>query len=316
MTLQAVQQSTEILHGKVGRKSVIIGWLKLVRVPNLFTVPGDVIVGACLAAGEFNNFFSTTTALTIAVSLCLYISGLILNDWFDIETDRVDRPFRPLVSVTVYPPIALLVGVSFIIIALCIAICIGKMTALVAGAIAFAVVFYNWKARKIAILGFIVMALCRGLNVLLGATGTISALGNDVLTAIPSVVIIAAGSIALYIFFVSVIAKNETRGIPNLAMRLSVPVSLAGGLFALNYTVGVSWLGIFSCVAVTFAVANAVLFIAEGKMPERIGRLISYLILVQTVALIVVGHGVSDAVIGVAILFSLANAAGCWFYGS
>ncbi len=313
MTLQAVQQSTEILHGKVGRNSVIIGWLKLVRVPNLFTVPGDVIVGACLATGEFNNFFSTTTALTIAVSLCLYISGLILNDWFDIETDRVDRPFRPLVSVTVYPPIALLVGVSFIIIALCIAICIGKMTGLVAGAIAFAVVFYNWKARKIAILGFIVMALCRGLNVLLGATGTISALGN--FTAIPSVVIIAAGSIALYIFFVSVIAKNETRGIPDLAMRLLVPVSIAGGLFALNYTVGVSWLGIFLCVAVTLAVANAVLFIAEGKMPERIGRLIRYLILVQTVALIVVGHGVSDAVIGVAILFPLANAAGCWFYG-
>ncbi|MGC1931092.1 MAG: UbiA family prenyltransferase [Candidatus Nitrosopolaris sp.] len=31
-------------------------------------------------------------------SALLYISGIVFNDYFDIEVDRKERPFRPLVS--------------------------------------------------------------------------------------------------------------------------------------------------------------------------------------------------------------------------
>ncbi|MBR4318381.1 MAG: UbiA family prenyltransferase [Kiritimatiellae bacterium] len=68
-------------------------WAELLRLPNLFTVPGDILAGWVLAGmrGAF-------PVLPIIASLCLYSAGLLLNDACDAKIDAHERPSRPIPS--------------------------------------------------------------------------------------------------------------------------------------------------------------------------------------------------------------------------
>ena len=74
----------------------IKAWLELLRLPNLFTVPGDVLVGWCLMGGLAHGIWPI--CLTITASLCLYATGLLLNDVMDVRVDTRERPQRPIPS--------------------------------------------------------------------------------------------------------------------------------------------------------------------------------------------------------------------------
>ena len=75
------------------RRSGLRAWLRLLRVANLPTVPGDPIVGYVVAAGVVG----WPVLPCAAASLCLYCAGLLANDYFDLAEDRRDRiPDYPL----------------------------------------------------------------------------------------------------------------------------------------------------------------------------------------------------------------------------
>src|SRR5512143_1178807 len=78
------------------RAGSLRGWLELVRPPNLFTVPGDVLAGAALAGIAMRTML--TLASAVLISLLLYAAGLILNDYMDRRTDARERPERPIPS--------------------------------------------------------------------------------------------------------------------------------------------------------------------------------------------------------------------------
>ncbi|MBO4256491.1 prenyltransferase, partial [Streptomyces griseorubiginosus] len=63
-----------------------LAWAELLRLPALFTVPGDALAGAAATAPAPN----ARTLLAIGSSLCLYEAGMALNDWSDREEDAVE----------------------------------------------------------------------------------------------------------------------------------------------------------------------------------------------------------------------------------
>lgn len=75
--------------------STFLAWLKLFRVVNLPTVPGDVLVGAAIAiiaasrAGGEPDFLKVFGAAL--ASVFLYMFGLVDNDFVGMKTDK-DRP--------------------------------------------------------------------------------------------------------------------------------------------------------------------------------------------------------------------------------
>ncbi|RMI33163.1 UbiA family prenyltransferase, partial [Streptomyces triticirhizae] len=77
-------------------------WLELVRGPAALTVPGDALAGSAAGRAPARN-----TALAMASSVCLYWSGMALNDWADRAEDARDRPHRPLPSGRIAPAAAL-----------------------------------------------------------------------------------------------------------------------------------------------------------------------------------------------------------------
>ena len=69
--------------------------LRLGRVSNLPTVTSNVLAAVALAGGRAS--VATIALVCTALSL-MYVAGMYLNDAFDRDIDRVERPERPIPS--------------------------------------------------------------------------------------------------------------------------------------------------------------------------------------------------------------------------
>jgi 4-hydroxybenzoate polyprenyltransferase len=157
--------------------SYVRAYAQLLRLPNVFTALADVWLGwlVALAAGTPASHWPSFVFLMCA-SASLYSAGMVWNDFFDIEQDRRERPFRPLPSGRVSRRSAALLGTTLLLAGLGFAALAGWWNAgipwaalLVAGVLVAAVLLYDaWLKRTW--LGPLAMGTCRFLNVMLGLT--------------------------------------------------------------------------------------------------------------------------------------------------
>lgn len=183
-------------RGRRGWASVARDLAELVRVPAALSVPGDVIAGAA-AAGTLNR----RTPGLAAASVCLYWAGMAANDWADRELDAVERPERPIPSGRVSPRAALGLAAGLTAAGVGLAAWAGGRRALATAVPLAATVWaYDVKAKNTAA-GPAVMAACRGLDVLLGASGGRAA------KAVP-----AALTVAAHTYTVTALSRREVSG--------------------------------------------------------------------------------------------------------
>jgi 4-hydroxybenzoate polyprenyltransferase len=169
---------------------------ELVRAPAALSVPGDAVAGAAAAGG-----LGFRTAGLAASSICLYWAGMAANDWADRELDAVERPDRPVPSGRVSPRQALAVAAGLTVAGVGLAALTGgRRAAAVAAPLAGAVWAYDLWAKNTAA-GPPVMAACRGLDVLLGASG------GRMRDALP-----AALTMAAHTATVTVLSRHEVHG--------------------------------------------------------------------------------------------------------
>ncbi|MFD9741904.1 SCO3242 family prenyltransferase [Umezawaea sp. NPDC059074] len=195
-------------------------YVELVRAPAALTVLGDTVAGA---AASGNPLRGRRVALPLA-SVALYWSGMALNDWADRDLDAVERPERPVPSGRITPNRALAVAAGLSAAGLGIAAWAGGRDALrVAVPLALAVWSYD-TVLKSTPAGPLGMAACRGLDVLLGASGAGGALP-------------AAAAVAAHTFGVTTLSRGEVHG-----TSASVARAVVGGtaLSALASVVGPS----------------------------------------------------------------------------
>jgi 4-hydroxybenzoate polyprenyltransferase len=196
-------------------------WLQLIRLPNLFTVPGDALAGFLLAAwaaraASWERLPWLAAAGAAIGAMCAYCAGLIHNDISDLEEDRRHRPSRPLPSgrITVLAATGMFTLFIFAgILALyyfggAAGIGTGKKPMLVYGLLIGMILIYNRVAKKVAILGPLCMGLCRGLSMMLGAAALV--VGNSWGAALSPLVLAGAGGLTLYIMAVTIMAAGET----------------------------------------------------------------------------------------------------------
>ncbi|MEV0122490.1 SCO3242 family prenyltransferase [Streptomyces sp. NPDC050703] len=178
-------------------------WAELLRLPALFTVPGDALAGAATTGLAPNR----RTLLALTSSLCLYEAGMALNDWADRAEDAVERPGRPLPSGRITPPAALAAATALTAAGLTAAARAGRPALAVAGALAGTVWAYDLGLKHTPA-GPAAMAAARGLDLLLGATATA---GPDdrrrTRAALPSATALATHTLA-----VTVVSRRETQG--------------------------------------------------------------------------------------------------------
>jgi len=138
--------------------------LELCRIPNVFTAMSNVVAGIVLARGGELHLGDMRVVLASAL---LYISGMVLNDFFDREIDALERPSRPIPSGRVSVSSALVFGIVLIVAALALLTQVGGKVLVLGGALALSILLYDaW--LKNTPMGVVSMGLCRTLNVLLG----------------------------------------------------------------------------------------------------------------------------------------------------
>src|SRR5262249_19642124 len=106
-------------------------YAQLVRLPNLPTALADICLGA-LATQALPGHWAAF-GLLLAASACLYSGGMVWNDFFDLEQDRRERPFRPLPSGRVSRRAAALFGALLLAGGGLFALCAGWSQALAGG---------------------------------------------------------------------------------------------------------------------------------------------------------------------------------------
>ncbi|MEU3795453.1 SCO3242 family prenyltransferase [Streptomyces fructofermentans] len=173
-------------------------WAELLRLPALFTVPGDALAGAAAVGARPDS----RTLLAVASSLCLYEAGMALNDWADRAEDAVDRPHRPLPSGRVAPNAALAAAGGLTLAGLALASRTGRAPLAVAGALAATVWSYDLVLKHTPA-GPAAMAAARGLDLLLGG----AAADRGTRKAWPSALTLAGHTLA-----VTAVSRHETRG--------------------------------------------------------------------------------------------------------
>lgn len=191
-------------------------YVELVRVPNLFTAPPDVVLGAAIA-GALGGEFSLAALGGLAVaSMLLYAGGTSLNDVFDAEKDAVERPTRPIPSGRVSRSTAAGLGVCLLCGGVLLALLsAGVDAAVVAAAIAGGIALYDGLLKG-TLPGNLTMGAIRGLNVWLGTTVAIGAISVSGWALVVPVVL---GS---YIAAVTYLADHETAGSNRTRVRVLV----------------------------------------------------------------------------------------------
>jgi hypothetical protein len=192
---------------------------ELVRAPAALSVPGDAVAGA--AAG---GALGPRTVGLAAASVCLYWAGMAANDWSDRELDAVERPERPIPSGRISADTALGVAAGLTVAGLGVAALSGGKRALaVAAPLVGAIWAYDTKLKNTAA-GPAGMALCRGLDVLLGASP------GRLRPALRPAMVVAAHTYA-----VTALSRREVHGADRLlpALTMSATTLIAAAPTAL-----------------------------------------------------------------------------------
>lgn len=226
-----------------GIPSIVRNYAELSRLSNIPTVLTNVLVGCAIGASGKTIPFATIAALTIAMML-MYIAGMALNDYFDTEIDRVERPGRPIPSGRISRQGALI----FTIICFAISTAIMSFQALPSLLFSFAlmacIVLYDLIHKKFAS-SVVLMGLCRGLVYL----ATASAIAWPVSL---NIALTLAFVITVYIVLLTMIARGEA-GLditPRRWLSFLLPVIMIAPAF-IFHPVDLTWPVLFGSIAIT-----------------------------------------------------------------
>src|SRR5689334_7189991 len=78
------------------KRSGVLAWLRIMRLPNVFTAIADVSMGFLFVRHTVDT--PLLFGFLIVASAALYTAGIMFNDLFDYEVDARERPYRPLPS--------------------------------------------------------------------------------------------------------------------------------------------------------------------------------------------------------------------------
>ncbi|MBN2543222.1 geranylgeranylglycerol-phosphate geranylgeranyltransferase [bacterium] len=132
----------------------------LVRVGNLLLAVFSVLAGYFLAAGPFN--ITALLGLVLSVGF-IFMSGNVLNDYYDVDIDRVNRPERPIASGKVKVGHALILGLVLLILGIVTSALISYSHLIMAIGCGFLLVAYNAYLKRVPFWGNFTIAFLGGL---------------------------------------------------------------------------------------------------------------------------------------------------------
>jgi 4-hydroxybenzoate polyprenyltransferase len=298
-------------------------YAQLVRLPNLPSALADICLGLLVVWGSASAlppYWGARFVFLLLASACLYSAGMVLNDYFDVDQDRRERPQRPIPSGRVGRLEAAWLGGGLLLAGILSAVgasivARNALPAVLAVLITGAVMLYDGVLKR-TWAGPLAMGLCRFLNVLLGLSiaGEIEWQG-----------MLLALVVGLYVVGVTWFARTEARTSNVRALQGAALVMLLGLVLAvplpasLKHPYTSSMLFLYLLVALACAVGVPVVRALASPEPAlvqaAVGRALLGLILLDAV----LASGMAGT-IGLLLLLLLVPAFGLrkvrWLYST
>jgi UbiA prenyltransferase family len=204
-------------------------YLQLVRLPNLFTAAADSLAGWLLAGGALADLRHWPWLVLASVSI--YAGGVVLNDVFDLEIDRRERPGRPIPSGRVEYRLAAILGTALLGIGVLSAWAATTKHGLAVALILVGCVLAYDAGLKSTTAGPGLMGACRGLNLLLGMSEAwhLGGLTGWLVTA----------AYGLFVMGITWISRSEVEprawGNPGVRLGVGLQVVAFGALVGVAY---------------------------------------------------------------------------------
>jgi 4-hydroxybenzoate polyprenyltransferase len=270
-------------------------YILLVRLPNIFTTPSNILAGYFSLIGSHNiNFFHIS--LLVLSSALLYMYGIILNDYFDIETDRKERPSRPLPSGRISARTALVLAIVALVVANVTASLVSIASLLISIILSIIIFAYDYGLKR-SKFGPLAMSTTRFLNVFFGASPALYSWywqNNYQHTDGSGITIantfFAAGSMFAYIYAITLLSRIEVgahskqahRRITRLAFTIIIAIICGTILLALyRGEIEMSISIVLFVFAIYYALRNttAVAITATEQQPQALQNAIRILLL-------------------------------------
>ena len=291
--------------------SQLLPYFQLVRLPNIFTVPSNVLAGYfALQAGTIDQL-----AGLVISSILLYVSGIVFNDFFDLEQDKKNRPSRPLPSGKVRKRVALAIAI--------IAMLAGNVMALVtAGFAAFCVsvilsaiiLSYDYTLKFNSVAGTAAMSSARAVNVILGASPglvilLVASSEGLVVDRGFQTLAVAASSLFVYVTSIMLLSRAEENGASTTLRRAAFGIVLAMVAFIAILGLIIKWDLWYLIVLGVFAAVTVLTFSKHGRSGrESTQKIIRNMILSMIILDSVFITAMAGIVFGAAVILLLIPA--------
>ncbi len=142
------------------------GLLKLIRFELPLAAGICVIMGQIFAKGRFAPPYLIITGFlsVFLISACI----LVLNDYYDVETDRINAPERPIPSNLVSPAEALVFSILLMIAGLILSILISTELFIISLILAVTGFLYNKYFKKTGLPGNLMVSISVGMTFIFG----------------------------------------------------------------------------------------------------------------------------------------------------
>ena len=183
----------------------LIGFLRLTRPANIVTAISDIVAGAAIASMVSSVVDISSILWLVLATVGLYGGGVVFNDVFDADLDRVERPERAIPSGLISVKEGALLGACLLFIGVVAASFVALWpSGILAFAIAIAALVYDKWGKHHPFFGPLNMGLCRGLNLLLG------------LSVVPDIIhtqyVFIFVTPIIYIAAITMISRGEVHG--------------------------------------------------------------------------------------------------------
>ncbi len=225
---------TDSLISETDPPSSWIAWAQLVRLPNVFTVLADVSAAFLLVAHGPQPHWRLICV--VLAGAALYWAGMVLNDVFDVDRDRQERPTRPLAAGQISLPQAKAAGWGLLVLGVVLAAASGYLPsetltgswvpAAVGIALASMIVAYDGPLKN-TILAPVAMGSCRVLSFLLGAAPCMSGVLDEG-PLFPRYVVAIALGFGMYVMGITTMARDEATGGPSANLPRGLLVTMIG----------------------------------------------------------------------------------------
>jgi len=191
----------------VNKHERLRGWFQLIRLPHLFTVPGDPLIGFLIAGGMMQigdkGYFPVAAVCFISFAMSLF--GIITNDLADIQIDSTEHPDRPLPRGVISPRAASYTAQLCFLAAVIPAICLGWRFSFVTLVALISIYSYNFYVKYRPKRASVMMAVMRDLTFGLGIL-IVSG------TSLPRILLLMLYGVGLFLYYCGLneITRSET----------------------------------------------------------------------------------------------------------